>query len=69
MVTCYEKIAINSISDPRNATVSNALGGETRSAMTTVILIAESTGYTLSKFAEVYDIITDEEIITFTNEV
>ena len=47
-INSYEKIALNSSSDLRKATVTSAFDGRTRSAMTTVILIIESIGYTLS---------------------
>ena len=69
IVTSYEKISINSSSDLTKATVNNAFSGIKRSAMTTVILIIESMGYTLSKFAEEYDKITDEDIKLFKQEV
>ena len=68
-INSYEKIALNSSNDMRKATVTSAFDGHTRSAMTTVILIIESMGYTLSEFAEEYDKITDEDIMTFAKEI
>lgn len=67
-VSSYEKIALNSTSDMRKATVTSAFDGHTRSAMTTVILIIESMGYNLFDFAQEYDKITDEDIDSFTQE-
>lgn len=67
-INSYEKIALNSSNDMRKATVTSAFDGHTRSAMTTVILIIESMGYTLNQFAEEYDKITDEKIIIFKKE-
>ncbi len=67
-VSSYEKIALNSNSDMRKATVTSAFDGHTRSAMTTVILIIESMGYKLVDFAEEYDKITNEEVNSFTRE-
>lgn len=68
-INSYEKIALNSRSDIRKATVTSAFDGQTRSAMTTVILIIESMGYTLSEFAVEYDKITDEDVTTFIKEI
>lgn len=67
-INSYEKIALNSNNDMRKATVTSAFDGHTRSAMTTVILIIESMGYTISHFAEEYDKISDEQISIFKKE-
>lgn len=67
-INSYEKIALNSSTDIRKATVTSAFDGHTRSAMTTVILIIESMGYTLSQFGEEYDKITDEQISIFKKD-
>lgn len=69
IVSSYEKIAINSASDARKATVSNAFGGETRSAITTVILIVESMGFTMIDFGETYNNISDKEVKDFQENI
>lgn len=69
LVNSYEKISMNSSADIRKATVTNAFNGETRSEMSTIVLIVESMGYTLRDFAEVYDKITEKDISAFQKEV
>src|SRR5690606_28444111 len=66
IVDSYEKISMNA--DIRKATVSSAFNGETRTSMTTLILIIEAMGYKLKDFAEVYNKIADNEIDSFKNE-
>src|SRR5690606_19492121 len=65
-VDSYEKISMNA--DIRKATVSSAFNGETRTSMTTLILIIEAMEYNLKDFAEVYDKITENEIASFKKE-
>jgi len=66
IVDSYEKISMNA--DIRKATVSSAFNGETRTSMTTLILIIEAMEYNLKDFAEVYDKITENEIASFKKE-
>lgn len=62
----YDKISMNA--DIRKATVSSAFNGETRTSMTTIILIIEAMDYNLKDFAEVYNKIADNEIDSFKKE-
>lgn len=68
-VSSYEKIALNSAIDIRKATITSAFDGTTRSAMTTIILIIESMGYSLIQFSEEYYKITAEDISKFKREI
>lgn len=66
IVDSYEKISF--IADIRKATVTFAFNGETRTSMTTIILIIEAMGYNLNDFAVVYDNITERDIESFKKE-
>jgi|SRR5690606_4618141 len=66
IVDSYDKISMNA--DIRKATVSSAFNGETRTSMTTLILIIEAMEYNLKDFAEVYEKVTDKEIDSFKKE-
>lgn len=65
IINSYEKIAINSHSDLRKATVNNAFSGRKRSSMVTIVLIVESMGFTMLDFGEEYSKIEDEQILEF----
>lgn len=63
VINSYQKIANNTNFNLRKATVTAAFSGKTKSAMTTVISIVISMGYTMGEFAIVYDSISNEEIL------
>ncbi|WP_131327995.1 hypothetical protein [Chryseobacterium vrystaatense] len=69
LVNSYEKIATNSSSDIRKATITNAFSGKKKSTMITVILIVDSLGYTMNDFGEQYDKITDKDIVEFKENI
>ncbi|WP_294214573.1 hypothetical protein [uncultured Chryseobacterium sp.] len=69
IINSYEKISNNSSSDLTKATVNAAFSGKKRSAMTTVVLIVESMGFTMIDFSEQYSQITDGQILDFQNNI
>lgn len=69
IINSYEKISNNSSSDLTKATVNAAFSGKKRSAMTTVVLIVESMGFTMIDFSEQYSQITDGQIQDFQNNI
>ena len=69
IISSYEKISVNSNSDLTKATVNNAFSGIKRSTMPTIITIVETMGFTMTRFGEVYDKITKDDIIDFKNEI
>src|SRR5690606_21498325 len=58
----YKKIPTNAKFNLRTATVTAAFSDKTKSAMTTIIAIVISTGYTMKEFAEEFDTISDKEV-------
>lgn len=69
IIDSYEKIAINSNSDIRKATVTNAFSGKKRSSILTIILIVESMGFTMLDFGEQYGAIKSEHILEFQENI
>jgi len=65
VINSYQKIATNANFNLRKATVTAAFSGKTKSAMTTVISIVISMGYTMCEFAKMYDSISDKEVLDF----
>jgi len=65
LVNSYQKIATNANFNLRKATVSAAFNGKTKSAMTTIITIVISMGYTMKEFGEEYDKISDKQVFDF----
>src|SRR5690606_14331237 len=66
IIDSYEKIALNA--DIRKATVTSAIKGSTRTAMTTVIIIIiiiEAMGFTLNDFSKIYSEIDSKQISDF----
>lgn len=63
IVNSYQKIATNTNYNLRKATVTAAFSGKTKSAMTTVISIVISMGYTMGEFAMMYDSISDKDVL------
>jgi len=63
VINSYQKIATNTNFNLRKATVTAAFSGKTKSAMTTVISIVISMGYTMVEFAIMYDSISDKEVL------
>lgn len=64
-IDSYEKIAINSSSDIRKATVTNAFSGKKRSSMITITLIVEAMGFTMLDFGQQYYKVTNEQVLEF----
>ncbi len=69
LVNSYDKIAANSNSELTKATVNSAFSGKKRSTMATIVLITESMGYTMVDFSEIYDNLSEEDVIKFREEV
>jgi hypothetical protein len=69
VVNSYDKIAANSNSELTKATVNSAFSGKKRSTMATVVLIIESMGYTMLDFSEIYDKLSEKDVIIFREEV
>lgn len=69
IINSYEKISNNSSSDLTKATVNAAFSGRKRSAMTTIVLIVESMGFTMLDFSKQYSNITNEEILEFQKNI
>ncbi|MEG0915388.1 MAG: hypothetical protein RSF68_00070 [Myroides sp.] len=65
VINSYQKIANNTNFNLRKATVTAAFNGKTKSAMTTIISIVISMGYTMGEFAKMYDSISDKEVIDY----
>ncbi|WLD23744.1 hypothetical protein NU10_13715 [Flavobacterium dauae] len=65
LVNSYQKIATNANFNLRKATVTAAFSGKTKSAMTTIITIVISMGYTMKEFGEEYDKISDKQVFDF----
>ena len=63
IIDSYEKISVNA--DIRKATVTSAFNGTTRTAMTTVVLIIEAMGFTLTDFSKTYSEIDSKQISDF----
>ncbi|TGD58967.1 hypothetical protein [Flavobacterium humi] len=63
IVKSYNDIALNA--DIRKATVSNTFNANSIADSTTLILIIEAMGFSLTDFAKIYDSIKDSEILTF----
>jgi transcriptional regulator with XRE-family HTH domain len=59
----YNKIA--SASDMRKATVSDTFNAKTIPSSSTLILILDAMGNSISDFARVYETITDSEMLAF----
>ncbi len=59
----YDKIA--SACDMRKATVSDTFNAKTIPSSSTLILILDAMGNSISDFAKVYEAITDSEILAF----
>lgn len=69
IINSYEKISNNSSSDLTKATVNAAFSGRKRSAMTTIILIVESMGFTMIDFSKQYSEITDEQVLELQKNI
>jgi len=63
VINSYQKIATNTNFNLRKATVTAAFSGKTKSAMTTVIAIVISMGYTMVDFSLMYDSISDKQVL------
>lgn len=69
IVNSYDKIAANSNSELTKATVNSAFSGKKRSTMATIVLIVESMGHTMTDFAEIYDKLSERDVIKFRDEM
>lgn len=69
IVNSYDKIAANSNSELTKATVNSAFSGKKRSTMATIVLIVESMGYKITDFAEIYDRLSEKDVIKFREEM
>lgn len=65
IVKSYNDIALNA--DIRKATVSNTFNANSIADSTTLILIIEAMGFSLTDFAKIYDSIKESEILAFKN--
>src|SRR5690625_932324 len=63
----YRNIYYNS--DIREATISDTFNGKTLPTITTLLVIIDRMGYTLKEFTDIYDKITEEEVLKIDEEI
>lgn len=67
VVNSYEKIAMNTDTIIGKLTVTNAFSGKKKSQAITIVDIVKSMGFNMTDFGNVYDEISDEDILMFRN--
>lgn len=63
----YRNLYYNS--DIREATISDTFNGKTLPTITTLLVLIEKMGYTLKEFAEIFEEVTEAEIIELDEQI